>query len=61
MAEINFNYERAIQQAERLEVLSVRLKRVAGQDMERLLEPVQHLAKGIETWYNIGQGKGDEP
>ena len=37
MAEINFNYERAIQQAERLEVLSVRLKRVAGQDMERLL------------------------
>lgn len=37
LSTINFNYARAIQQAERLETLSVRLKQAADNDMERLL------------------------
>jgi len=67
--EMNFNYERAIRQAERLEILSVRLKRVAGQDMERLLNVTQrawrsdsapsYLRKGEKTEAEI-QSIADE-
>ena len=37
LSEINFNYERAIRQAERLEALSMRLRNAANNDMGRLL------------------------
>lgn len=67
--EMNFNYERAIQQAERLEILSARLKRVAGQDMERLLNVTRrawqsdsdqsYLRKGEKTEAEI-QSLADE-
>ncbi|MBQ6205747.1 MAG: hypothetical protein IJK52_01550 [Oscillospiraceae bacterium] len=41
MPDINFNYERAIRQAERLEALSSRLQRVSEQDMERMFDALQ--------------------
>ena len=40
LSEINFNYDRAIQQAERLDTVSARLGRVAGEDMEDILNGV---------------------
>lgn len=41
LSDINFNYERAIRQAERLETLSIRLKNAANDDMKRALNAVR--------------------
>ena len=58
--EMNFNYERAIQQAERLETLSARLKRVAGQDMERLLGATRRAWRSDSTPSYLRKGQKTE-
>ena len=41
LSDINFSYERAIRQAERLETLSMRLKNAARNDMAQMLGAVR--------------------
>ena len=49
LSDVNFNYERAIRQAERLEALSVRLRKAANEDMERVLGAVSRAWQSVSA------------
>ncbi len=57
MPDINFTYERAIRQAERLEALSARLQRASGQDMERMLDALQRAWRSESTPAYLRKGE----
>ena len=57
LSDINFNYDRAIRQAERLEVLSRRLKKAANEDMERILSAVNRAWKSASAPNYLRKGE----
>ena len=57
LSDINFNYERAIRQAERLEALSMRLKRAANEDMEHILSAVDRAWKSASAPMYLRKGE----
>ena len=59
-AEIRLNYERAIRQAERLETLSARMRRMADDDMEGLLGEVYRAWTGESATRYIQKGQRAE-
>ena len=57
LSDINFNYDRAIRQAERLEALSVRLRKAASEDMERVLGTVNRAWQSVSAPAYIRKGE----
>lgn len=57
MPDIDFNYERTIRQAERLEALSVRLQRASEQDMGRMLDALQRAWRSESTPAYLRKGE----
>lgn len=57
MPDINFDYERVIRQAERLEALSVRLQRASEQDMARMLDALQRAWRSESTPAYLRKGE----
>jgi len=55
--DINFDYERVIRQAERLEALSVRLQRASEQDMARMLDALQRAWRSESTPAYLRKGE----
>ena len=57
LPDINFDYERVIRQAERLEALSVRLQRASEQDMARMLDALQRAWRSESTPAYLRKGE----
>lgn len=57
LSDINFNYERAIRQAERLETLSARLRNAANHDMGSVLNAVRRAWRSDSTQSYLRKGE----
>ena len=60
LSEINFNYDRAVRQAERLEEMSARLERTADRDMEDLLDGIYRAWKSASATAYLRKGQKAE-
>lgn len=57
LSEIHFHYDRAIQEAERLEAVSARLAKAGGDEMENLLHEIYRIWKSDSSAQYLRKGQ----
>lgn len=57
LSEINFHYDRAVREAERLEAVSARLAKAGGDEMEDLLNEIYRIWKSDSSAQYLRKGQ----